>query len=280
MDMVLLFQAFIVGVLRYLGAVETVWAYGVVGGYYILGRPLVAGFLIGLVFGDVQAGVLCGLAVQGVFIASMHTGGTSSSEITYASYGGIGLALATTKDPAVAVTLAIFIGQTFGLIFYNLRMAGFSYFNHKAEKAAANLDIKGLILNQIVYTQFITFLVRVIPIMLAIYFGKDLVESLLKSMPEVVTHIVSVLGGVLPALGIAMLMNILIKKKAELVFFFLGFVLIAFAKLNTVALVFIAAAFAYVVYLSTGNKGNVVTETVETKATVTEELYEDNDMFE
>ena len=280
MDMVLLFQAFIVGVLCYLGAVETGWAYGVVGGYYILGRPLVAGFLIGLVFGDVQAGVLCGLAVQGVFIASMHTGGTSSSEITYASYGGIGLALATTKDPAVAVTLAIFIGQTFGLIFYNLRMAGFSYFNHKAEKAAANLDIKGLILNQIVYTQFITFLVRVIPIMLAIYFGKDLVESLLKSMPEVVTHIVSVLGGVLPALGIAMLMNILIKKKAELVFFFLGFVLIAFAKLNTVALVFIAAAFAYVVYLSTGNKGNVATETVETKATVTEELYEDNDMFE
>ena len=280
MDMVLLFQAFIVGVLCYLGAVETVWAYGVVGGYYILGRPLVAGFLIGLVFGDVQAGVLCGLAVQGLFIASMHTGGTSSSEITYASYGGIGLALATTKDPAVAVTLAIFIGQTFGLIFYNLRMAGFSYFNHKAEKAAANLDIKGLILNQIVYTQFITFLVRVIPIMLAIYFGKDLVESLLKSMPEVVTHIVSVLGGVLPALGIAMLMNILIKKKAELVFFFLGFVLIAFAKLNTVALVFIAAAFAYVVYLSTGNKGNVATETVETKATVTEELYEDNDMFE
>ena len=280
MDMVLLFQAFIVGVLCYLGAVETVWAYGVVGGYYILGRPLVAGFLIGLVFGDVQAGVLCGLAVQGVFIASMHTGGTSSSEITYASYGGIGLALATTKDPAVAVTLAIFIGQTFGLIFYNLRMAGFSYFNHKAEKAAANLDIKGLILNQIVYTQFITFLVRVIPIMLAIYFGKDLVESLLKSMPEVVTHIVSVLGGVLPALGIAMLMNILIKKKAELVFFFLGFVLIAFAKLNTVALVFIAAAFAYVVYLSTGNKGNVATETGETKATVTEELYEDNDMFE
>lgn len=280
MDMVLLFQAFIVGVLCYLGAVETVWAYGVVGGYYILGRPLVAGFLIGLVFGDVQAGVLCGLAVQGVFIASMHTGGTSSSEITYASYGGIGLALATTKDPAVAVTLAIFIGQTFGLIFYNLRMAGFSYFNHKAEKAAANLDIKGLILNQIVYTQFITFLVRVIPIMLAIYFGKDLVESLLKSMPEVVTHIVSVLGGVLPALGIAMLMNILIKKKAELVFFFLGFVLIAFAKLNTVALVFIAAAFAYVVYLSTGNKGNVAAETVETKATVTEELYEDNDMFE
>lgn len=279
MDMGLLFQSFLVGVLCYLGAVETVWAYGVVGGYYILGRPLVAGFLIGLIFGDVTAGVLCGLAVQGVFIASMHTGGTSSSEITYASYGGIGLALATTKDPAVAVTLAIFIGQTFGLIFYNLRMAGFSYFNHRAEKAAENLDIRGLIMNQIVYTQIITFLVRVIPVMLAIYLGRDAVETLLNNMPEVVTHIVSVLGGVLPALGIAMLMNILIKEKAELVFFFLGFVLVAFAKLNTIALVFIAAAVAYIVYLSTGNSHHESSTPAKEQPAVTTGYYEDDDIF-
>lgn len=279
MDMGLLFQSFLIGVLCYLGAVETVWAYGVVGGYYILGRPLVAGFLIGLIFGDVTAGVLCGLAVQGVFIASMHTGGTSSSEITYASYGGIGLALATTKDPAVAVTLAIFIGQTFGLIFYNLRMAGFSYFNHRAEKAAENLDIRGLIMNQIVYTQVITFLVRVIPVMLAIYLGRDAVETLLNNMPEVVTHIVSVLGGVLPALGIAMLMNILIKQKAELVFFFLGFVLVAFAKLNTIALVFIAAAVAYIVYLSTGHATSESHPSAKEKPAANMGYYEDDDIF-
>ena len=279
MDMGLLFQSFLVGVLCYLGAVETVWAYGVVGGYYILGRPLVAGFLIGLIFGDVTAGVLCGLAVQGVFIASMHTGGTSSSEITYASYGGIGLALATTKDPAVAVTLAIFIGQTFGLIFYNLRMAGFSYFNHRAEKAAENLDIRGLIMNQIVYTQIITFLVQIIPVILAIYLGRDAVETLLNNMPEVVTHIVSVLGGVLPALGIAMLMNILIKEKAELVFFFLGFVLVAFAKLNTIALVFIAAAVAYIVYLSTGNSHHESSTPAKAQPAVTTGYYEDDDIF-
>ena len=131
----LFFQALIAGVFCYLGGVDCPWAFGVTGGYYILGRPLVAGLVLGCVFGDVTAGVLCGLAVQGVFIASMHTGGTSSSEITYAAYGGIGLAMATTKDPAIAVTLSILIGQTFGLIFYNLRMAGFSYFNRKAEDA-------------------------------------------------------------------------------------------------------------------------------------------------
>ena len=57
MNGILFFQALIIGILCYLGAVETPWLYGVVGGYYILGRPLVAGLLIGIVFGDIQAGV-------------------------------------------------------------------------------------------------------------------------------------------------------------------------------------------------------------------------------
>lgn len=279
MNGILFFQALIIGILCYLGAVETPWLYGVVGGYYILGRPLVAGLLIGIVFGDIQAGVLCGLAVQGVFIASMHTGGTSSSEITYAAYGGIGLALATTKDPAVAVTLAIFIGQTFGLIFYNLRMAGFSYFNHKAEEACKTLDKRGLVMNQIVYPQIVTFLVRVVPVMLAIFYGKGAVETLLNSVPTIVIDIISVLGGVLPALGIAMLMNILIKNKIELIFFFFGFVMISFAGLNTIALVFIAVIVAYLVYLASGNNLQIANNNgsgmVDEK-----DVFEDEDIFD
>ncbi|MEB3363213.1 PTS sugar transporter subunit IIC [Lactobacillus sp. R2/2] len=146
---------------------------GVAYGFYILGRPLIAGFICGLIFGDVKAGILCGLAVQAVFIATMHTGGTSSTEITYASYGGIGLAMATTKDPAIAVTLAIFIGQTFGLIFYNLRMAGFSYFNHRADRDIDRFNKHALIMDQVVWPQIITFLVRAVPIWAAIYFGRE-----------------------------------------------------------------------------------------------------------
>lgn len=273
----LLLQAILTGLLCYLGAVETPWMFGVTGGFYILGRPLVAGLLLGMIFGNIQAGVLCGVAVQGVFIANLHTGGATNSEITYASYGGIGLALATTMDPAIAVTLSVLIGQSFGLIFYNLRMAGFSFFNRKAETAAENLDIKGLKLNQIVYPQIVTFLVRAVPIFLAIYYGRGLVESLLNNTPQIVTSIISVLGGVLPALGIAMLMNILVKEKVQLIYFFAGFVFIAFMNINMIGLVFIALLIAYLVFLVSGRPN---TEGPQVVDAMNSEVYEDDDLFD
>lgn len=277
----LLIPALLTGIFCYLGAIESPWLLGMSGGYYIVGRPLVAGLLIGLAFGDVQAGVLCGLAVQGVFIANLNTGGATNSEIVYASYGGIGLAMATTKDPAIAVTLSILIGQTFGLIFYNGRMALYSFWNTRAEKAARENDTHGITLNHLVYPQITTFILRAVPVFLAIYFGKGLVDWLIHSIPQEVTHIIQVLGGVLPALGIALLMSIVIKNKSHFIFFFAGFVLLAFAKLSMIAIVFIAALVAYMYYFASINKGNGGSGDAATQSSTvnTADEYEDEDLF-
>lgn len=279
MNVTLLFQSFLIGLLCYLGAVDTPWAFGVTGGYYILGRPLVAGLLIGLIFGDVTIGILCGVAVQGVFIASMHTGGTSSSEITYAAYGGIGLAMATSGDPAVAVTLSLLIGQTFGLLFYNVKMVGFSYFNRKAENAAKSGDENALIMHQIVWPQIINFIIRVFPVMAAIYYGQGAVETLFNAMPQVVTDIITALGGILPALGIGMLMNILIGEKKEIIYFLFGFVIIAFLDVNIIGLVFIAALIAYLVYEISGRSNGDDSGGSDNSMVEDDGVFEDADMF-
>ena len=251
------------------------------GGFYIVGRPLVAGLLVGLAFGDVKNGILCGLAVQAVFIANLSTGGATNSEITYAAYGGIGLAMATTKNPAIAVTLAIFIGQTFGLIFYNGRMALYSFWNTRAEKAAHNNDDRQIVLNHLVYPQITTFLLRAVPVFLAIFYGKGLVNWLINSIPAIVTHIIQVLGGVLPALGIAMLMSIVIKNKAHFIFFFAGFVLLAFAKLSMIAIIFIAALVAYLYYVATAKNNQPAASSADNgpEAVDTDDTYEDEDLF-
>ena len=283
--MSLFIPALLTGIFCYLGAIESPWLFGMSGGFYIVGRPLVAGLLVGLAFGDIRSGILCGLAVQAVFIANLSTGGATNSEITYAAYGGIGLAMATSKDPAIAVTLAILIGQTFGLIFYNFRMAVYSYWNTRAGKAAENNDDRGIVLNHLIFPQITTFLLRAVPVFLAIYFGKGLVDWLIDSIPDMVTHIIQVLGGVLPALGIAMLMSIVIKNKSHLIFFFAGFVLLAFAKLSMIAIVFIAALVAYMYFYASSNKGGgngqAATETGASESDVvdTDDVYEDDDLF-
>lgn len=271
----LFIPALIAGIFCYLGAIETPWTFGMTGGFYILGRPLVAGLIMGLAFGDVQAGVLCGVAVQGVFIANLSTGGTTNSEITYASYGGIGLAMATGGNPAIAVTLSILIGQTFGLIFYNTGRAGYSFWNNRAQKAAEELDYSGIRFNHLIGPAITTFILRAVPVFLAVYFGQPLVDWLLNNIPETATHIISVLGGVLPALGIAMLMNIVIKEKVHFIFFMAGFVLTTFAKLPMIPVVFISALVAYLVYLSSGNKQVVAANAIEND----NDYYEDDDLF-
>ena len=276
METTLFIPALLTGIFCYLGAIESPWLFGMSGGFYIVGRPLVAGLLVGLAFGDVQAGVLCGLAVQAVFIANLSTGGATNSEITYAAYGGIGLALATTKDPAVAVTLSVLLGQTFGLIFYNTRMALYSFWNNKAQHAAETNNTRGIVLNHLFYPQVTTFLLRAVPVFLAIYFGSGLVEWLLANVPEVITKIISVLGGVLPALGIAMLMNIVIKSKIQLIFFFAGFVLLAFTGLSMIALVFISALVAYLYFIASNKSA---TTPIKETNSPNSDVFEDDDLF-
>ncbi|WP_154028362.1 PTS mannose/fructose/sorbose/N-acetylgalactosamine transporter subunit IIC [Olsenella uli] len=272
----LFIPALICGIFCYLGAIECGNPLGTTGSFYCLGRPLVAGLIVGLAFGDVTAGVLCGVAVQAVFIANLSTGGATNSEITYASYGGIGLAMATTKDPAVAVTLSVLVGNTFGLIFYNLRMAGYSVFNNKAQQAAENGDTKGINLWHFVIPNICTFLLRFIPVFVAIVAGQGVVDALLANVPEIVTHIIQVLGGVLPALGVGMLMNIVIKEPVHLIFFLFGFILLAFAKLDTIPVVFISLVVCYIVYIASGKAP--AAPAAEASAS-NDATYEDADLF-
>ena len=271
----LIFPAFICGLFCYLGAIECANPLGTTGSFYCLGRPLVAGLIVGLAFGDVTQGILCGVAVQAVFIANLSTGGATNSEITYASYGGIGLAMAATKDPALAVTLAVLVGNTFGLVFYNLRMAGYSVFNNKALEAAQAGSTKGVTLWHLVIPQIRTFLLRFVPVFVAIIAGEGVVNDIANNAPEIVTHTISVLGGILPALGIGMLMNIVVKEKIQLVFFFLGFALFAFAGLGTIPVVFIAATVAYIYFLATGKAAAAAPAATSSENAI----YEDPDLF-
>lgn len=248
----LFIQAILVGIFSYLGAIQTPWAGGITGDYYILGRPLVAGLICGLIFGNITEGVILGVAVQAAFIANISTGGSTNSEIVYASYGGIGLALVSNASTGVAVSLAVLTGSL-GLLLYNLIMVENSFWNARATKAASHGDTKGMFMNHVVGAQVVSFVIRAVPTAVAIYFGKPVVSAILNNVPQQVIHMMDVLGGLLPALGVALLMNLLINDKLHFIFFLAGFAFLAFISKSMIALAIIAAMVAYIIYISSGN---------------------------
>ena len=67
-------------------------------GNYTLGRPLIGGFICGLILGDMTTGILVGCAMQVVYIALVTPGGTVSADVRAVSYIGIPLAMVALKS--------------------------------------------------------------------------------------------------------------------------------------------------------------------------------------
>jgi PTS system mannose-specific IIC component len=68
------------------------------------------------------------------------------------------------------------------------------------------------------------------------------------SLPHIVLSTMNVLGGILPAVGIAILLKQIIKNYSMLIYFLVGFICIVFLKLNMVALVIVGALLALIHY--------------------------------
>ena len=116
----------------------------------------------------------------------------------------------------------------------------------------------------------------VIPTIIVVCFGANVVNFILKFIPEWVTNGLSIAAGMLPVVGIGMLMRYMPVKKF-LPFILIGFVLSAYLNVPVlgIAIVGFAAAFWY---FTTELRKSDATEVATVAAnTVTEEMGDDFD---
>jgi len=241
------FEAVLIGILCYLGALSTPWLLGLTGGWYTLTRPLVSGMLVGLVLGDLQTGIMVGVAVQAVYIAMVTPGGAMPADLNFVAFPAVALGVMSGQGVEVAVAIAATIGIA-GTIIFNFMMVLNSYWNHRADLAIEDGDDKGVYMNTAIYPQVTNFLMRFIPTFIAVYFGNQYIEGFMASLPDLVINTMTVLGGILPAVGIAILLKQIIKESTMLIYFLVGFVGIVFLKLNMVGLVMVGALLALLHY--------------------------------
>ena len=228
-----LFQAFLMGVVYYLGIIGTPWT-TVLGSASLFQKPLVAGTLVGLILGHPTEGVIIGAAIQLPYIAFISAGGTIPSDPGLAGVLGTAFAIVGHVDPATAITIAIPFGLL-GTVVWVLHMTIDVAFVHMADKAAEQGDLKKVCFLHVVPPQIVAFAISVIPVMLGAYFGADYMARLVAMLSNDVLHVLQVFGGVLPALGVAMNLRS-ISRPNSMAFYMIGFILSVYLGLDTIVI--------------------------------------------
>ncbi len=243
-------QAAILALFCYLGALTTPWALGTTGGWYVITRPLVAGFISGLVLGDMRTGMLTGIAVQAVYIGLITPGGAVPADLSFVSYLGIPLAMVAGAEPDVAVSLAVGFG-VIGVAAWQILSVGNAAWAHLCDTYAEEGNLQGIIrVNYL--AQIGTFVLRgVLPFIILLAgatVADNLVVFLENSVPWLLTYL-GVVGGALPAVGIAILIFQIAPSTKQILWFLIGWVLVSFLEVPTVGIAVIGALIAVVYYL-------------------------------
>ena len=228
-----LFQAFLMGVVYYLGIIGTPWT-TVLGSASLFQKPLVAGTLVGLILGHPAEGVIIGAAIQLPYIAFISAGGTIPSDPGLAGVLGTAFAIVGNVDPATAITIAIPFGLL-GTVVWVLHITIDVAFFHMADKADEQGDLKKVCFLHVVPPQIVAFAISVIPVMLGAYFGADYMACLVAMLSNDVLHVLQVIGGVLPDMGVAMNLRS-ISRPNSMAFYMLGFILSVYLGLDTIVI--------------------------------------------
>lgn len=243
-------QAALIALFCYFGALTTPWILGTTGGWYVITRPLVAGLIVGLILGDVPTGILIGVAVQPVFIGLITPGGAVPADLSFVSYLGIPLAMVAKAEPTVAVSMAVGFG-VIGVAAWQILSVGNAAWAHLCDRYAEEGNLQGII--QVNYlAQIGTFLLRAVLPFFVLYFGQGVAAGMItflqSSVPWLLTFL-GILGGVLPAVGVAILIFQITPTNRMLIWFLLGWALVGYLKLSIVAVAVFGTILAAVYYL-------------------------------
>ena len=96
---------------------------------------------------------------------------------------------------------------------------------------------------------------------IAVYFGSGAVEAVINAIPQVILDGMNKASTMLPALGIALLMNYIVDKET-MPYIILGFTLAAFLGMNTLGVSAIGLVIALVYYNANKNKAAASTGNV------------------
>lgn len=252
-----MFQAILLGLCACLSSMPGLG--GTTFGNYTLGRPLVAGLVVGLILGDMQTGIIVGAAIQVIYIALVTPGGTVSADVRAISYIGIPLSICAIKgmglDPAssaardMAAALGAAVGTLGTVLFYGTATVNLVW-QHIGWKAVEKGDFRKLYLVDMGLPWISHLICSFIPTVIITMAGSSMVDLMKTYLPMdgVAMKTLFTVGSLLPAVGVAILLKQVVNKATDFLTFFFGFTLAASMGVNLIGAAVIGGFFAVINY--------------------------------
>lgn len=213
--------------------------------------PVIIGMLVGLIMGDVNVGLVIGVTLQLMSLGVAAIGGSSIPEYGVATIVGVFLAIRTGASTGTAIAVGLPVGML-TLQFDVIMKIINNFFAHWSQRLLHEKKFEKM--DFVFYlTVFCWMLKYVIPITLVVLFGTPIVKAVLHVIPTWFTNGLTIAGGMLPVVGIGMLLRYMPVKK-YLTYLILGFVAAAYVKIPVLGIALIGGAAAYAIYQHNSQK--------------------------
>ncbi|HEM5997853.1 TPA: PTS mannose/fructose/sorbose/N-acetylgalactosamine transporter subunit IIC [Streptococcus suis] len=191
------------------------------------GSPVFAGFISGLIMGDLATGLTIGASLQLMVLGVGTFGGASRIDATSGAVLATAFSVSQGIDPELAVaTIAVPVAA---LLVYTDIAGRFSttYFAHRVDAAVEKFDYAAIERNYLLGA-IPWALSRALPVFLALAFGGEFVDAMVQAIQQYqwIANGLTLAARMLPGLGFAILLHYLPLKR-NLHYLAVGFALTA-----------------------------------------------------
>ncbi|MDM8203876.1 PTS sugar transporter subunit IIC [Faecalicoccus acidiformans] len=204
-------------------------------------KPLLAGTVTGLLLGDLEQGLIIGGTLELMWLGVNSVGAYNPPDIT----GGaiIGTVAGITSGGGVSVGVAFAVpAATLILQLVVLLQTYLSVHIHRAEAVAKTGDFDKVNRWHLLSGVFL-FLVRAVPCFIAVFLGNTILQDFIDWLPTFITDGLTVASGMIPAVGISMLLTMMLKKNMWM-YLVAGFVCAAYLGLPILGVSLVGLVFA------------------------------------
>ena len=214
--------------------------------------PVTVGLIAGLIMGDMHTAMVIGGTFQLMSLGVAALGGASVPDYGLATIVGTFLAVRTHSGIATALGVGLPVGLLVIQLDVLIKILN-NFIAHKSQEYAHKKEFNKMRLINWLGPLFFA-MKNFIPMVIIVTLGPSAISTILKIIPKWITNGLTIAGGMLPVVGLGMLLHYMPTKK-YISYVLIGFVLAAYLKIPVLGVAIIGLAAAIIIFQRENQQG-------------------------